>query len=183
MLETEIKLPIPKEEPIEAKLLACGFASGASVREEDTYFAPSGNVPTEAGFALRIRQVTDLATGNRQSLITYKGQRQSEDAMVRRELETGLGDANTMREILLALGYQPLPVRVKKERHVLTRGPVNACVDAVAGLGRFLELEIILPDGAAPQEALATIDAILASLGHGREETVTTSYLKQLLAK
>jgi adenylate cyclase, class 2 len=53
---------------------------------------------------------------------------------------------------------------IDNRRTIYTYGTLEVCIDAVAGLGDFLELEVRCPQGPAADEALATLQALAADL-------------------
>ncbi|MCS5617817.1 MAG: CYTH domain-containing protein, partial [Pirellulales bacterium] len=113
----------------------------------------------------------------------------------RRELELGLaevpplpggprgGQATLDRwsELLTALGFRPVRDVVKRRRpsRVLWHGTeVEVDLDAVAGLGDFVELELLAAQGEVPL-ATACIESLARELGCGEQER--RSYLELLI--
>ena len=92
-----------------------------------------------------------------------------------------LGEGETAKSILLALGFSPV-LTVSKERQTFRRGPVTACLDQVAGLGSFLELEQLLPDESGRDEAVDELLSLLGRLGVAEQSLERRSYLELLLA-
>jgi len=111
--------------------------------------------------------------------ITYKGPKLGNVGMSREELETTVGDAKVMREILISLGYRPVQP-VVKTRQYYSHKDMTACVDQVEGLGDYLELEVLVDaEGERPQ-ALKRIKEQLKKLGYSMGETTRISYLSML---
>jgi adenylate cyclase class IV len=54
--------------------------------------------------------------------------------------------------------------RIDNRREIYANGPLELCIDSVAGLGDFLEMEIRCPEGPAAEEALATLQALATDL-------------------
>jgi adenylate cyclase class IV len=53
---------------------------------------------------------------------------------------------------------------IDNRREVYTYGPLELCIDSVAGLGDFLEMEICCPEGPAAEDALTTLQALATDL-------------------
>ena len=84
------------------------------------------------------------------------------------------------RGLLRALGFRDL-FTVDKTRREFSRGKVTVCLDSVAGLGEYLELEILLEDAERREAAVDTLLALLDTLGVRREALRRESYLELLL--
>lgn len=180
MIEVEIKLPAADLNEIKRTLLDSGFKEISFTEERDTYFDNHQGVIRANDEALRVRETKDYRTGKIQAQINFKGKKLDTSTMTREELETGVEDGEICRKILRALGYIPAAPEVVKERIMLRREPVTACLDNVHGLGEFLELEI-LADGESEKDiALRQIENILNSLGYQIADTVRKSYLSML---
>ena len=67
-----------------------------------------------------------------------------------------------------------------KNRTMLRKETVTACLDNVHGLGGFLELEILARSEEEKDAALGRIENILNSLGYQISDTLRTSYLSML---
>ena len=180
MVEVEIKLPIKNKEIVEKSLEKLGFVKAGLVREEDVYFDNESSRIRENGEALRVRKVTNLATDESETRITYKGKKLDQVSMTRKELETGVSDAEVCIQILEAIGYQAIPPEVVKTRQEYTFENVTACIDQVQNLGDFLELEILIEEDENKENALQQIEIILRRLGYTLKDTTRTSYLSML---
>ncbi len=90
------------------------------------------------------------------SQINFKGKKLDTCTMTREELETGVEDGAVCRNILQAIGYLPAEPEVIKDRTMLRKEPVTACLDNVHGLGEFLELEILADSEEKKETALGT---------------------------
>lgn len=178
MIEAEIKLPITDREELEHRLEQNGFQKGRSVREEDLYFNSLQHDFRSRDEALRLRRV--ICSGKEEVLLTFKSPKLDRVSMTREELETPVGDLETMRAVLHALGYD-LEYPVYKTRQYYKKESLTACVDQVELLGTFLELEILLPDETGHEAALLALENVLAALGHTMQETTRTSYLSMLM--
>ena len=95
---------------------------------------------------MRIRDVIDPETGGLQrSLITLKIERQAK--LVSDEYEFTVDDGDMARQMLTALGWQEV-VTVDKVRLESKTEDYTICIDEVAGLGLFIELEVLAEDDA-----------------------------------
>lgn len=180
MIEVEIKLPIKEKEAVEAALQALGFTPSACFCEEDIYFDHASGQIRKNGEALRVRTITDLQTGQKETVITFKGKKLDAVSMSRKELETGVADGEVCMQILEALGFQAVQPMVQKTRQEYQRERMTACVDEVQDLGTFLELELVISEEESREEALQEIDKELQKLGYSLKDTTRTSYLSML---
>lgn len=95
---------------------------------------------------MRVRDVLNPETGELQrSLMTLKVEGQTK--LVSDEYEFAVDDGNAARQMLTALGWQEI-VTVDKVRLESKTGEYTICIDEVAGLGLFIELEILTEDSA-----------------------------------
>lgn len=183
MIEVEVKLPIPDPEGVKNRILEAGFKEQRFIEERDTYFDNARGDIRANGEALRVRETKDCRTGKKQAQINYKGKKLDTQTMTRRELETGVEDGAVCREILQAIGYSPAEPEVIKNRTMLQKDFITACLDNVRGLGDFLELEILVESEEKKDAALGQIKDILNSLGYQVSDSVQTSYLSMLQRK
>jgi adenylate cyclase class 2 len=58
------------------------------------------------------------------------------------EHETVIADREAMHHAIVAMGYRPT-VRVEKTRRTARVGNYSLCLDEVAGVGWFLEVEVV----------------------------------------
>ena len=100
--------------------------------------------------------------------------------MTREELETGVENGEICRNILQVIGYAPAEPEVIKDRTMMQKESITACLDNVRGLGGFLELEILADSEEEKDVALKRIENILNSLGYQISDTVRMSYLSML---
>jgi adenylate cyclase class 2 len=181
MLEIEMKFPVADFAPVQGMLQSWRAAAEPTIAEADHYF----NAP-DRDFA-RTDEALRLRTIGVQNRITYKGPKQAGPAKTRTEIEIGLepGDeaADNFRRLVQQLGYRPTAV-VKKRRtiHKFERGgfALEACLDEVETLGRFVEIEIVA-EPAAKDRAQAVLLEVVRELGLPAAEP--RSYLEMVLAK
>jgi putative adenylyl cyclase cyaB len=95
---------------------------------------------------MRVRDVLNPETGElQQSLMTLKVEGQTK--LVSDEYEFAVDDGDTARQMLTALGWQEI-VTVDKVRLESKTKDYTICIDEVAKLGLFIELEILTEDDA-----------------------------------
>lgn len=186
MIEVEIKLPLRRQEKTEETgriaevLCSMGFRKAARFRQRDTYFDNEAGEIRGGGKALRIRETEDLMKGIVTAELNFKGPRMDQVSMTRQELETEVGQAETGRRILAALGFSPVLPEVVKERTEYRREEITAALDRVEGLGDFLELEILADEETENGKVLQKLEELLGELGYQMGDTVTRSYLSML---
>ena len=131
-------------------MLKSQFIAPTSVKRQiDTVFLLPEQVdaPIAPGSKImRVRDVLDLKTGELQrSLMTLKVEGQTK--LVSDEYEFAVDDGNAARQMLTALGWQEI-VTVDKVRLESKTKDYTICIDEVAGLGLFIELEVLTEDSA-----------------------------------
>ena len=186
MIEVEVKLPLRRQENTEETdritevLCSMGFRKAARFCQRDTYFDNEAGEIRGGGKALRIRETKDLMKGVVTAELNFKGPRMDQVSMTRQELETEVGQAETGRRILAALGFSPVLPEVVKERTEYRRKEITAALDRVEGLGDFLELEILADEETENGKVLQKLEELLGELGYQMGDTVTRSYLSML---
>jgi len=187
--EVEQKFRVADPAAIEAKLVGLAARFRDPIEQVDRYFAHPCRDFVKTDEALRLRRVGDAVA------VTWKGPRIDSAAKTRRELELGLaevpplpggprgGQATLDRwsELLTALGFRPVRDVVKRRRpaRVLWHGTeVEVDLDTVAGLGDFVELELLAAQGEVPL-ATTCIESLARELGCGEQER--RSYLELLI--
>ncbi len=176
MLEVEVKLPVKDKEALVCMLEKDGFSSGKLLRETDTYFNADFHDFKKCGDAFRIRRTENLETGEKKDIITYKGPRLSSGIKARKELETGVSDADIMEEVMISLGYRKVDPVIKTRRYY-HKGNMTACVDSVELLGVFLEIEIVVSEEIGYENAEKQIAKKLKDLGLDIADSIKASYL------
>lgn len=189
MYEVELKFRVQELPAMERKLVALGAHFGDPITQVDRYFAHPARDFAETDEALRLRSVGDDVK------ITWKGPRLAGGTKTRREIELPLGaiagsvpggqPATLARwtDLLEALGFRRVFEVAKRRRpgRLTWEGAdIELALDAVSGLGDFLELEELT----APEEVPAG-QACLESLAHaiGCGDPEPRSYLEMLLER
>jgi adenylate cyclase class 2 len=177
--EVELKFPIADADEMTLQLLARGAQRGGVVKQSDLYFQHPCRDFRQTHEALRLRKIDDDLR------ITYKGPIIDARTKMRRELELPVGrepgDFDQFRELLTVLGFEPVR-GVEKTRAVydlMWEGrPLELAVDAVDGLGTFLEIESMAHDS----DRDAARDAILRLAENlGLKNPERRSYLQLLI--
>jgi adenylate cyclase class 2 len=162
-------------------VLASWGAAGPEIREDaDEYFNAPDRDFKATDEAFRIRRVGRLG------FVTYKGPKRDAFLKTREEIEVALADglsaADDLSRILVRLGYRPVAI-VRKERQVYSFQrdgfPMQATLDTVPEVGRFVEVEIV---ATADQEPAAREALLRAAAGLGLQHSERRSYLELLLA-
>ncbi|MGB8853415.1 MAG: class IV adenylate cyclase [Pirellulales bacterium] len=186
--EVELKFHVADAAALERRLGAIAARFASALDQVDRYFAHPCRDFAATDEALRLRRVgEDVA-------ITWKGPRIGAGAKTREELELGLatgatagraaGGAATIdrwTQLLEALGFRQVREVVKRRRlaSVAWDGvEIEIALDAVAGLGDFVELELLTEPEGIPQ-AVARLESLAATLGCTTPER--RSYLELLL--
>lgn len=151
-----------------------------ALRETDVYFNGGGRDFRKSDEALRLRSCADAVTGQPiETVLTYKGPKQDAVSSTRTEYETSVGSGETAGKLLAALGYREA-FTVDKLRREYALDGVTLCLDTVAGLGEFLELELLAPDESRREPAVERLLRLLDQLGVPRENLTRKSYLELL---
>lgn len=119
----------------------------SSKRQIDTVFLLPEQVDapiTPGSKIMRVRDVLNPETSELQrSLMTLKVEGQTK--LASDEYEFVVDDGNAARQMLTALGWQKV-VTVDKIRFESKTEYYTICIDEVAGLGLFIELEVLTED-------------------------------------
>ena len=187
MYEVELKFQVSDAATLERALVALGARFGEAVAQVDRYFAHPCRDFAATDEALRLRRTgSDVA-------VTWKGPRIDATSKTRREIEIPLAAAagagsgpvtiDRWTDLLEALGFRQVREVSKWRRTAAVAWDgveVEASLDAVAGLGDFLELEIQATVDGVPL-ARSRLESLARRLGCGPTER--RSYLELLLAR
>ena len=177
--EVEQKFRLSDDQQIEIELEKLGSQFGSSFVQLDRYFSHPCRNFAETDEALRIRYVGERA------YVTYKGPKIDATTKTRREIELPLPEgregAAGFVSLFEALGFERV-IEVRKTRRkadVPWQGKiVEAVLDEVATLGRFVELELSA-DATGIDAAKSCVADLACQLGLTRNER--RSYLELLL--
>ncbi len=181
MLEVEMKFPVADHASLQHALAAWGAEQAETRTEEDHYFNAPDRDFGRTDEALRLRRIGSA------NYVTYKGPKRDANTKTRTEIEVPLADgdavARDFKALVVHLGYRPTAV-VHKHRsiyHLTCNGfALEVCLDEVADLGLFVELEILAPEEQLDQ-ARTVLQQTSRQLGLAASER--RSYLELLLEK
>lgn len=179
MFEVEVKVRADHD-AVRDRLGEAGAERRGAVVQEDTYYdAPHRNF-AETDEALRIRRerAPDADGAEADSRVTYKGPLVEAASKTREEFETGVEDGETMAAVFDGLGFDPAAtVRKERERYALDGYAVT--LDAVDGLGEFVEVETETGEEGVERAREGAYD-LLERLGLDPDAQIRTSYLSLL---
>lgn len=177
--EVEVKFHLDEQLPLEKRLADSGFVAGPPQHHEDIYLRHPSRDFKASDEALRLRKIDS------HGMVTYKGPRKMGQVKVREEIELHLDSIDFLQwqTLWLRLGFQPLtPVKkVRQEfrsKH-LPYSDIVVVIDAVDGLGNFVEIEKLVSDPSQLASAQTEVMALAKQLG--LERIQPRSYLDQLL--
>lgn len=180
MLEVELKFRLTDEAALRRELAQFDITWHAAEEQVDCYFNHPARDFAVTDEAVRLRRIGD------QNVITYKGPKLDAATKTRREIELPIapGQAGLAQfgELLEVLSFR----RVAEVHKVRTKGkflwqdwPVEVALDAVTGVGSFVELEIQAEEAALPAARQAIL-ALAAKLQLTQQER--RGYLEMLLS-
>ncbi|HEY7208848.1 MAG TPA: class IV adenylate cyclase [Bryobacteraceae bacterium] len=160
-METEVKIPLSDRSAIEQCLTSFGFHISVPRRfESNDLYDTADHSLRRQSMLLRLRRVAD------KSVVTWKGPGVAGPHKSRPELETTLGSADTLAEILKQLGYQRT-FRYEKYRTEYQKGQQHSVVTLdETPIGDFMEIE------GEP----GWIDATAGQLGFSQDDYILESY-------
>ncbi len=134
MLEIEIKAYCDSCKDLIDKVVSLGGKLKDTREERDIYFNHPSRDFEQTDEAFRIRVI------DKRNILTYKGPKLDERTKTRFEEEVAFDDFESMKTILLKLGFV-LVDEVVKQRSIYVLNDIEICVDRVDGVGDFIELE------------------------------------------
>jgi len=181
MYEVELKVRATHGD-VRQRLQELGAQPLGTVVQEDTYYDAPHRDFAETDEALRVRRETP-EVGEPRALLTYKGPLVDDGSKTREEAETEVADGAAAADVLAGLGFEPAAT-VRKERERYTVDGYAVTLDAVDGLGEFVEVEARADVERFEDVATAREGAVevVERLGLDPGEGIRTSYLGLLLA-
>jgi adenylate cyclase, class 2 len=180
MLEIEMKFRVAEFTAIIAKMREWQARADEPIEEADHYFNAPDRDFGRTDEAYRLRRI------GADNVITYKGPRHVGPTKTRIEIEVPLapGDqaATDYCRLVTHLGYRPVAVVCKRRSvyHFEREGfALQICLDEVAQVGIFVEVEIVAPE-ARKQEADKLLLQVAADLK--LKDMERRSYLEMLLS-
>jgi len=189
MYEVELKVRADHA-VVRDRLAELGAEHVERVEQADTYYDAPHRDFAETDEALRVRRetvvpspesggATDQSNAT-EARVTYKGPLVDDTSKTRREFETAVAEGETMGNVLDGLGFEPAAV-VEKTRDRYRLDGYVVTLDAVAGVGEFVEVEREVPEDEVAAAREGAFD-LLDRLGLDPDDTIRTSYLGMLLA-
>jgi adenylate cyclase class 2 len=179
MLEVEQKFHLDVPELTRQRLETLGVEWRPAIEQVDRYFNHPGRDFAATDEALRLRSV------GADNWITYKGPKLDQLTKTRREIELPLADGSdwpaAYGELLAALGFRAVREvrKIRRPGELFHHGvPVEIAWDTIAGLGEFLELELVVEEEFAADARAVLLD-LAGELHLGKPER--RSYLELLL--
>lgn len=179
MIEVELKFPVASIEEIRSHLQSLGAISeGVSVQADEYFNDPKRNY-AKLDIAVRIRQSDD------EFWLTFKGPNLDPAAKIRKEIEMPLKDAlaaEQMRGVLAGMGLVSVAKVMKRREEFVgcdDLSCVHFCLDEVAEVGGFVELELVVESQEGVEPAKLKLIALADQLG--LSGSTRTSYLEMLL--
>jgi len=172
--EIEAKLKVDSLEEIEHKLTGLGAEFQAEPLQIDYFFDDVNSTLNKSDRCLRLRR---QIIGNSETFfLTYKGAREESNFKKRQEIEIEIKDADSVRKLLSALGYEQVLV-VEKTRRLWRHGDCEVALDRLPLLGDFVEIEG--PDDVKIADAKRSLG--LADLPHITESYASLVAKKQIV--
>lgn len=170
-VEIEAKVKVGSHEAIAEELGGSGAVLLADIEQADIYYDFAQKSLTGSGKGMRIRR--QKSAGIETVILTYKGKRQEGEYKIRPEHEVEVSDGQTLMDILDGIGLQK-QLTVEKKRQMWQFNDCEVCLDDVAGLGAFVEVE-------GPSEA--TVKQTMKMLGLDGLKHIQDGYAKLLHKK
>ena len=159
----EIKARIESVAALAPAVAALASAGPTTMSQDDTFYnCPNGR--------LKLRRLSP----NEGQLIFYQRPDAAGPKTSHYDISPTDAPAALGRTLGLALGECG---RVRKERTLYLCGRTRVHLDRVAGLGDFLELEVVLGETGDEAAGLAEARALMAALGIGPQDLVTGAYV------
>ena len=136
--EIEAKLKVDSLQEIERKLAELGAEFLAEQLQTDYHFDDVNATLTKTDRCLRLRK--QMVGKNESFFLTYKGAKEKSNLKKRQEIELEIKDADSVRKLLSALGYEQSLV-VEKKRRLWQLGDCEVALDRLPLLGDFVEIE------------------------------------------
>lgn len=170
MREVEVKYRVLDLDALVTELADRGVDLGDCIVQDDQAYAPVSWQYGQSRIGVPFARLRTVAG---QHVFTVK--RPEENVLSCAEHESSVADREEMHRALLAMGFRATQ-RIRKSRRCgsALAGAVSVCVDEVDGLGAFLELERMVPDGVPGEVIQARLTEFAASLGIEAERVEDT---------
>jgi len=136
--EIEAKLKVDSLPEIERKLPGLGAEFLAEQLQTDYHFDDANTTLTKTDRCLRLRK--QIVGKGESFFLTYKGAKEKSNLKKRQEIEFEIKDADSVRKLLSALGYEQV-LAIEKKRRLWQLGDCEVALDRLPLLGDFVEIE------------------------------------------
>jgi adenylate cyclase class 2 len=189
MFEVELKVRADHG-TVRERLTDLGADRTAVLTQTDTYYDAPHRDFAETDEALRIRREERLRGPDHQvrrgewsdegvasqTYLTYKGPLVEDASKTREEFESGVDDGAALAGALDGIGFEPAAT-VEKRRERYRVDGFGVTLDAVEGIGEFVEVEReVETESEVPAAREAAIE-LLERLGLDADDQIRTSYL------
>ena len=142
-----------------------GIKLGDPIFQDDQAYAPNGWQFGDNKLGVSFLR---LRTVNNRHTFTLK--QPTINALSCLEHESEVSDREQMHQAIMQMGFSPT-VRVAKTRQTAEFDGISLCVDDLEGVGTFLELERMVPEGVSESAVQDELAAFVAGLGTTAERT------------
>ena len=182
MIEIELKARLPDYEATRRALEAAGARFLGESQKRDLYYGPE--TKTARDIDVTRDPVFRLRSEGEKWRVTTKRRSMEDGIETNEEVEFGVDDAVSFREFAQRIGFRPFIVK-KKDTRTYELG--EACVELhrIEPIGDFIEIEVLLEDGAdedARRAAEAEIRSILERAGVPEVQIESRLYVDLLRA-
>lgn len=137
-LEIEAKLKVDSFDAVQRRLTEQGATFVSERVQTDYYFDRPEQTLTQTDQCLRLRIESD--SDGQRNILTYKGPKQADDFKKRKEVNLEVADAEALKCLLDALGYD-LSLAFNKRRGVWRFDNCEVALDELPLIGVFVEIE------------------------------------------
>ena len=166
--EIEVKYHVLDRDGLLAALAARGIDLPSPTVQDDQAYAPQSWTPGTSRIG-----VTFARLRTQDGRCTFTTKTPVDNVLACEEHETVVADRESMHRAIVAMGYRPT-VRVRKSRRTARVGSYSLCLDEVAGVGTFLEVEAVSAHLEGMTQTQAELSAWVEALGVPVERTSAT---------
>lgn len=171
-MEIEIRAKIKNQNEIKKKLQGLGAKLIKDTKQIDKYFGEM-SLYRKIGysFLMRVRK-----EGNK-TFLTYKGAKMNKDG-IWEEYEFSINDSKAAEAMLKDMGLEKI-TEIRKKRTEYKLNGLTICLDAIEGLGNFVEIESKTNNSLGKNK----LEMLAKKLNIEKDQIVHKGYLTMLLSK
>lgn len=173
MREIEIKARIKNIDNVCAVLADAGYEVSPAVKQHDQVYGLPGIAGDDANHHPWLRLRTEEKQGSVKYIFTLKKSVTNQLDSI--EHETEVSDPGELLSIFVHMGYEPYS-DVTKVRRKAKIGDIELCIDAVEGLGEFIEAEKLTDEDAYYESVERELWKVLSIVGVRPEARVMDGY-------